>query len=139
MYNRLDHFKNYTTVQELINFLPMDRRQSINFKNVNWNNLDFNLDRNTIEFRCPNGTIEETIWQNNINTVLHLMRLKEVDEEFLDYKLRKKTNGFLTEKNQKFRESLELVDILFSNNLDKINFLHQFSKDDCILNKSRCA
>jgi len=39
MYYRLYYLKYYTTVQELTNFLPMDRRQSINFKNVKWDKM----------------------------------------------------------------------------------------------------
>ena len=43
----------------------------MNFNNV----VDFHSlkKNNTIEFRCPNGTLNPIIWQNNVNLFAHLL------------------------------------------------------------------
>jgi len=92
-------------------------------------------DIQTVEFRCPNATIEEVIWQNNINTFTKLMaspKLKIYDEEFVEYKLK---NERISSRYDKYmynivclKNALEFVDLVFDNNLDKIYFLRQYIK-----------
>ena len=82
---------------------------------------------NTIEFRSPNGTINELIWQNNINAITKFLlaaRNKNIDEEFIDYKLEKGLDYFYS-----LPKALELADIIFDNDLDKMYFLKQYKKD----------
>lgn len=55
----------------MINELQYDRYNAINFHNVNDPN-GF-CTRNTIEFRCPNGTLEPVIWQNNVNLLVNIL------------------------------------------------------------------
>ena len=43
------------------------RNQAVNFKNIG------SYEKDTIEFRCPNGTLNPVIWQNNINLFVHLL------------------------------------------------------------------
>lgn len=93
LYNHLEDLKNQENLsdfEEILNF--RSRYYAINFSNVKFNN-SFNeiKEKNTIELRCPNGTIEEVIWQNNINTFAKLIlkaKSENLDEEFLDYKLK---------------------------------------------------
>ena len=52
---------------------------------------DFSVN-NTIEVRRPNGTVEEVIWQNNINVILKMiLKIKNnsFDIEYIDYLLNK--------------------------------------------------
>ena len=93
---------------------------------------------NTLEFRNFNSTTEETIIQNDVNAVCHLLLAaasKNLDEDFLDYKLNQLKNYFSSEKAYLeqcsqilLREMAELVDILFDNNQDKIYFMRQYIK-----------
>lgn len=90
----------------------------------------------TVEFRNPNGTINPIVWQNNINAygkLLKAIREETLDRRFLDYKFKHSTNSY---KEIKFlyneidlKNVLEFVDLIFDNNLDKLNFLRQYIGD----------
>ncbi len=90
---------------------------------------------NTFEFRSFNGTLDSSIIQNNINFIAHLVSYAKSDN--FDYelieKMRKQQNfssDSLKFYNEiKINDALELADLIFANNLDKINFLRQYIKD----------
>lgn len=92
---------------------------------------------NTIEFRCPNGTLEAIIWQNNINFFVHFLNYCKNNN--FDYETVNKREEEITDyKNYHFiyfEEALELADLIFYNNLDKIYFLRQYLKDGSVSNK----
>ncbi|MEG2010859.1 MAG: amidoligase family protein [Bacilli bacterium] len=117
----------------LIQFFGHDRNQGINFCNT-----DFVMKRNskkTIEFRCPNGTLNPVVWQNNINLFYHL--LKSVNNQNFDIeKVNHRISNIdldLTDiyfYNEIYlKESLELADLIFDNNKDKCYFLKQYIND----------
>lgn len=87
------------------------------------NKIMFN---NVIEFRIPNGTLDEEIWQNYINFFARfiLASKKELDEEKLIYKINKKQSN-----------AVELADFVFDNDIDKENFLIQALKTNKIYRK----
>lgn len=127
LYQDLEKLNNLTTFDEMHNsiFIPT-KKVAVNLKKVVPNTIKLRLN-STIEFRSPNGTSKEIIWQNNINTAVKLLKapVKElVDEDYLDYRLRE---GLPTESS--LSNALELVDTIFDNNLDKIYFLKQYNKD----------
>ena len=81
---------------------------------------------NTIEFRGDNSSDKAIIWQNNVNAVTKLMLAASkdlIDEEKLDYRLVEEPTS-----SNNFFNSLELIDTIFNNNLDKIYFLKQYTK-----------
>lgn len=105
----------------------------------------------TIEYRFPNTSAEEVIWQNNINAVVKMTMAatQEIDTEFLDYKLEQQNKSNIWRNHIGYREiliqdALEFVDLVFDNNLDKVYFLRQYFKsfetahglDQCIYAKS---
>ena len=103
-----------------------DRNVAVNFKNIK-RSVYKPYPGSTIEFRSPNRTSKEIIWQNNINTAVKLFKAPVkgmIDEEYLDYRLREELP---TESS--YTNALELVDTIFDNNLDKIYFLKQYNKD----------
>lgn len=103
-----------------------DRNVAVNFKKIK-RGVYKPYPGSTLEFRSPNGTSKEIIWQNNINTAAKLLKApgKElIDEDYLDYRLRE---GLPTKPS--LANALELVDTIFDNNLDKIYFLKQYNKD----------
>lgn len=88
----------------------------------------------TIEFRMPNASIEPIIWQNNINFFAHLLSAskKDIDTDLLMKKIEDKKytlDDYDYYNVINVDEALELADIIFDNNLDKINFLRQYMKN----------
>lgn len=131
LHNLFPRIDECLSMQSLYHTLPsFHKYQSINFRNMS--NLCSKI---TIEFRGPNGTTNPVIWQNNINAFTKMIKsskTKEIDTEFLDYKL---NNEFISYSNNKYlfecislKNVLEFVDLVFDNNLDKIYFLRQYFK-----------
>ena len=94
---------------------------------------DFSFN-NTIEIRRPNGTLEEVIWQNNINVIMKMiLKIKNnsFDIEYIDYLLNKYNcyddrNVLYNEIN--IEKGLEFANIFLDEPLDKLNFLRQYFK-----------
>lgn len=117
---------------DLCIWMPYHKHSSINFKNINWENIE-NDNKNTIEFRSANGTVDYSIWQNLVNTYGHLIKSctnLTFDDEFIKYKI--KTFYYKNCHDEQFynkvylREALELVDTIFDNDYDKLMFLKNY-------------
>ena len=101
----------------------------LNFGHCNGANID---DKNTIEFRCPNGTLSHIIWQNNINFFVKLLlycRSNNFDIDFIN----KKMKNYEVKKLEQYSDiylddAIELSDLIFDNELDKMYFLKQYLK-----------
>jgi len=109
-------------------------RQTINFQNIT--SLLEVSPGNTIEFRSPNGTLNPIIWQNNINLILKLLTYPN-NPNFNQLLLTNKFH-YLDSKNIYISNqyqtidiplAIEFCDLIFDNNLDKINFLKQYLKN----------
>lgn len=62
LYKQLDKLNCARDIDDIKNILYYsDRYQAINFSNISFSSLDSFEEDNTIEFRVPNGTIEEVI------------------------------------------------------------------------------
>ena len=124
-------FRNYQDIIVDL-FCHFERNCAINFGNVNYSNIDFMREKNTIEVRIPNGTVEEVIWQNNVNTAVKLflcINSSRFDEELLDYKLKQYSMQSYLYNEICLKDCLEFVDMVFDNDLDKFYFLRQYFKD----------
>lgn len=116
------------------NLAHYERYNGINFDNLLINNIEERYGKNTLEFRFPNATIEEVVWQNNINTFAKMMlacRNKMVDSDFLEYCVQHFEASLV--KLSYYREvdlkkALEFVDLVFDKNIDKVYFLRQYFK-----------
>lgn len=126
-------YNKYQTYFDWYNFFKsfqLSRFEGLNFKNYKGNEEDL---KNTIEVRCPNGTIDPIIWQNNINFFIKFFEYcssDNFDEEYIDYLL---DNKSLVEYGDVYTimdidSAVELVDLIFENRLDKIMFLKQYLK-----------
>lgn len=82
----------------------------------------------TIEFRSPNGTLNEIIWQNNVN-IFTKMLLSCVSNDFDIEKM-----NFLY-KNKAMATENNLCDLVFVDDFDKKCFLRQYHKDFSHLEK----
>lgn len=87
---------------------------------------------NTIEFRSANGTLNPIIWQNNINFYEHFLRYStnsNFDFDRINYRMKNQEFSLEYYNKVNIEEALELADLIFDNNLDKINFLRQYLKN----------
>lgn len=130
-YQRLSRYGRLNTF-EVIREISHKRNQAVNFNNVS--DLKKTANKNTIEFRCPNGTIDPVIWQNNVNLFVNMLlysKSTRYNDDIIQN--RKNING---DKYSELcwygeiylQQALELCDMLFTNNLDKIYFLRQYLK-----------
>lgn len=125
-YRRLDDINEARDLSELYYAIMLSKKNALSFFYTKLKSTHRDV-YNTVEFRSPNSSVNELIWQNNINTVTKLMlaaRNKKIDEDFLDYKLEKEPDKFAL-----LPKALELADIIFDNDLDKMYFLKQYKKD----------
>lgn len=92
--------------------------------------------KNTVEIRCPNGSLEETIWQNNVNCfgkIIQRSLSDDLDLTRLYYNIDSLAcqDSEILARYSKINldKALEFADLIFDNNLDKLNFLKQYIKD----------
>lgn len=136
-----DFWKNYLELsqgnqivfaEDIIKKVSHSRYQAVNFDNAKQTNKMSRY--NTIEFRCPNGTLNPIIWQNNVNLFVNLLQYSS-SSSFNDDILqeRKQINkdkylGLDFYNEIYLQQALELADMLFNNNFDKVYFLRQYLK-----------
>lgn len=136
--------RNNLSFEEMIYGLKDDRYTGVNLKNATYNE-GFRT-RNTIEFRCPNGSLESVIWQNNINFFVKLLKyckkVSNFNNDIIDARQKenlKKYNSLNWYNEIYLEQALELSDMLFNNNLDKIYFLRQYLKSFEVARKQDTA
>ncbi len=114
--NNLEDISNY-------NIPLFNQNNDVSFIKVKSTSFDIN---NVIEFRVPNGTLNEAICQNYINfcTKFLLASKKELDIEKTIYKIQNNKHNIF-----------ELIDYIFDEDIDKDNFLIQSLKLNQIYNK----
>lgn len=103
-----------------------DRKSSLNLSNLRHSGLQ------TIEFRTPNGTLNDFIWQNNINTfglmIDFATKMDCISREFLYEEIKKqKTLGF-DDEFINLKKAKEFISLIKVNENDEINFLKQYQK-----------
>lgn len=121
------------TTRYIVESITHLRDQAVNFHKVKFNHYQYEVG-NTIEFRCPNGSLNPVIWQNNTNLFLHLLSYCKSDQFNNDIIMKRHRQNQdydlqLSDYNEIYLDqALELSDLLFSNNLDKVYFLKQYLK-----------
>jgi len=109
--------------KDLIHYLCGDKYKAVNFKHYNT--------FRTIEFRCPNATLNPVIWQNNVNLFVKMMlysKSKKFNNSLLDEKRKRLFIECKTPNEIYVNDAIEFADLIFDNNLDKIYFLRQYLK-----------
>ena len=136
IYNNLNIINDASCLSRISHCLPENRRNALNFTNVDFDDLEFVNYKNTLEFRSPNATTSAVVWQNNINAFTKMLlasKNKVINEDFLDYKLKYEYISYSENEymynNINLKNVLEFVDLVFDNNLDKVYFLRQYLKD----------
>ena len=137
LYYYLKNINKSKTLFDLKKCIPLDNRNyAINFRNIAFDDINRKVNGNTIEFRSPNATVNEIVWQNNINVFTRMIMAskgKSINEEFLNYKLKNEFYEFDYNRekyeNIDLKNVMEFVDLVFDNNLDKVYFLKQYLKN----------
>ena len=109
--------------KELMHYLADDKYKAVNFKHYNT--------LRTLEFRCPNATLNPVIWQNNVNLFVKMMnyaKSKKFNNSLLDEKRRRLFIDEKTPNEIYVSDAIEFADLIFDNNLDKVYFLRQYLK-----------
>ena len=124
----------FKSVLDLKLYLGVDEAQAINFDNINAKNPDKFCEKNTVEIRCFNGTLNPIIWQNLINLPLKMMMYAirfDFNHDIINRRHKKiyyKSDSFESYSQVFLNQALEFCDLIFNNNLDKIYFLRQYLK-----------
>ena len=129
--NKIIPMKEYT-FKELF---MKTRYNAINFLNIS--NLTSFSEYNTIEFRPSNGSLNPIIWQNLINLYLSLIMYAKsnlFDQDIVLSRSRKIDYNNKDYNNINYEVAIELCDLIFKKNIDKIYFLRQYIKDNEISN-----
>ncbi len=127
------------TLNDILRKISHQRYQAVNFNNVR--NFEQFQSKNTIEFRCPNGTLEPVIWQNNVNLFVHLLQYSKstgYDDDMVQKRRRINEDRYSSLDfygEIYLQQALELCDMIFTNNFDKVYFLRQYLKSFEIGNK----
>jgi len=124
-------------------FFELHSRMSLSYGKIRESDLkDYKKCRigKTIEVRSPNGSLNPIIWQNNINFFAKLMmyaKSKSFNRELMEVrillnesKLKIYNNVFEYFKLIDIESAVELADLIFDNNLDKVYFLRQYIKNE---------
>ena len=133
MFNVFNNY-NYLSSFEMIKWLSCnDKNMGINLTNVK--SLDEIKDKNTIEFRMFNYTLNPIIWQNNYNLVSHFIKYCNSDSFDYDTVLKRieiSKNNYNNLDYYRMIDSdsaIEFADLIFDKNIDKIYFLRQYLKN----------
>lgn len=127
-------YTNFKTYYHWLNYFKKNanrKNQGINFQKYRGCEEDLG---NTIEIRCPNGSLNPAIWQNNINFFTKFLlscHENNCDEEFIDYLLRiKDENEYGIENFEilQFDKAILLSDMVYDKEIDKLLFLKQYLK-----------
>jgi hypothetical protein len=125
-------------LKELRKLIPTKtKKQALNFRNARIfakNKSQAYRCFDTIEDRKGNGTTNEIIWQNYVNTDAKLVLAATksiIDEDFLDDRIEHYSCSLIEQGHRDFEDysigtALEFVDLIFDNNLDKVYFLRQY-------------
>lgn len=128
----LDSFNYHTDDLEVfLNYMPKYKRRAIKFCNLYGDRFS----KNTIENRVSNSSINPVIIQNGLNVYLNTIN-KGVTGDFnidkIDYLVNKmkcySTNNVSIDIN--LNDAMLCFDTIFDSNIDKINALKQYVKND---------
>jgi hypothetical protein len=130
-----DKFKNILNCKYSEDYDKLMRQLKVskNFGGISFYNFN-NYEKDTIEIRTPNGTLDEVVWQNNVNFFKHFLCSiidNNIDWDLIDYYLNNYEYDFYNLKNYEnmnIRKAQELCNFIFEEEKDKLNFMKQYVK-----------
>ena len=139
VYQIFSEGKNELDLDDFFNLTAHQKYKAVNFDHIMLPNL-FAIN-NTIEFRCPNGTLNPVIWQNNLNLFINLLEYsknQKFNKDILDKRkitTKDKYNNLEYYNEIDINQALELCDLIFKTNKEKLYFLRQYLKSFDTSNK----
>lgn len=125
-------FNNISATKEF----DFGKRMGISFKNYHYLS-DEEIVNNTIEVRCPNGSLNPIVIQNNVNFFLKLMQYvtsDNYDEARINRMFSRLIDDNIDYSAFNLKQALMLADLIFEREFDKINFLSGYLKrEDYVL------
>ena len=124
----------YKNTIDVLRALRITRYQAVNFNKTELLSPDKYRIDNTVEFRSPNGSLDSVVWQNNVNTIVKLLEYSKsisYDDDKVERRLehvKRYLENLELYDEIYISQALELSDMLFNNNLDKVYFLKQYFK-----------
>ena len=114
-------------LHDIISFLGKFRNLGVNLRNVK--EID-NLDKNTLEFRTFNGTLDKRIWQNNVNFVLSFLNYfnGDYDKELIDYYFKRCSELPPNIGYYNLDKGILLGNLIFKDDIDYLYYLKQYTK-----------
>lgn len=90
-------------------------------------------EKDLIEFRSPNMTDNQVLWQNYVTTFYHLLvcaTSNRYDQAKIDTYIDKFYKSYLLESYaiERKDKAMEFSDLIFKNSNDQISFMHQYLK-----------
>ena len=108
----------------LIAVLNLGKLMGLNLSNINQNPT-----KNTIEFRCPNGTFNKDVWYNNFflfTRMIEYAKSSNYNEDLINQKILEEHDP--TQNNINLADATELADLIYSSEKEKLLFLKQYLK-----------
>ena len=109
---------------KLAAILSQGKNSGLNLSNIN------KPDKDTIEFRSPNGSLNPNIWYNNFNlfkSLIEYAKNPEYNEQLISFRL--KQNYDALENKIYLEQAMELSNLIFKTEREKLVFLRQYLKD----------
>ena len=140
-YKKYQEIKNSDHIEiiDITSIVPTPNRNVISFEKVK--NYDEILKDNTVEFRGANNSLNGVIWQNNTIFLMSFVKFckKEIDIEKIER--RRKINEDIYDNlffyDQIYLDqAIELCDMIFDKNIDKVYFLRQYLKSFQVGNRN---
>ena len=108
----------------LLAVLNLGKKRGLNLANINRNEK-----KNTIEFRCPNGTFNKDVWYNNFllfSRMLEYTKSDDYNENLINRKLLEEQDP--PQNNINLEDALELANLIYQDEKEKLLFLKQYLK-----------
>lgn len=119
-YNDIDYIDFYYYIEQ------SKRDVSLNLINLRHSGLQ------TVEFRTPNGTLNDFIWQNNINTfglmIDCAIRMSDETRQYLYKEIKRKQIIGFDDEFININKAKEFTNLISVSETDEINFLKQYQK-----------
>lgn len=118
------NLKDTDSFDYLLTVLNLGKKRGLNLSNINQDEK-----KNTIEFRCPNGSFNKAVWYNNFllfTRMLEYAKSNDYDEDLINQKLFEEHDP--TQNNIDLENATELANLIYKNEKEKLLFLKQYLK-----------
>ena len=118
------NLKDTDSFDYLLTVLNLGKKRGLNLSNINQDEK-----KNTIEFRCPNGTFNKDIWYNNFllfTRMLEYAKNNDYNEDLINRKLLEEHDP--TQNNIDLENATELANLIYKNERERLLFLKQYLK-----------